>query len=87
MKTTSKRVLVVARTSYEAQTQRQLSFVRGDVVQVVNTSAKWHTGILIKSSKYPITKKVMYFPPSFFKPKRPDPEKVEKSLANVAWNM
>ena len=62
----SRPVLMRARTSYVARKSVQLSFERGDVVRVVNSAEKWHSGVLIKSSKYPVNHTRLYYPPNFF---------------------
>ena len=54
--------------AFKAKKDRQLSFARGDVIRVVSTSGKWHKGVLLKSSKYPITGDVLLYPPNFTKP-------------------
>ena len=59
---------VIARGSFTAKKPTQLSFGKGDTIEVVKAMGKWHQGILHKSSKHPITKKVLLYPSNFCKP-------------------
>ena len=50
--TSPQKVMLVARVSRETQKPGQFSFSKGDIVELVDGSRKWHKGILRKSSKY-----------------------------------
>lgn len=69
--------MVIALSSFEANRPTQMSFAKGDTIEVVAAVGKWHTGILVKSSKYPITKETLMYPSNFCKPRsaaaRPKP--------------
>ena len=68
VRTTDKvKVLLVAKGPRQAKDSSQLSFCKGDLVEVVDSSGLWHFGILHKSTSYPITGEVKKYPPSFFK--------------------
>lgn len=63
----SQGMLMEALKSYAAPKPVILSFELGDIIRNINQKGKWHCGVLIKSSKYPITNKPLYYPPNFFK--------------------
>jgi hypothetical protein len=54
--------------NFVAQKPQQMSFKRGDVIQVLNTESTWHVGILRTSSQYPITNQKLFFPPKLVRP-------------------
>ena len=62
--------LVIARSGYIGTKSNQLSFAKGDLIEVVSTNGKWHVGILKKSSSYGITGQRKYFPPNYVRPFR-----------------
>ena len=64
----SGRKKVTALRDFKASKPVQMSFAKGDVIEVVNTSRAWHTGVLVTSSAYPITGKTLYYPPNFVRP-------------------
>jgi len=66
--------MFIAKAGREAKKDSQLSFARGDVVELVGEAGKWRTGILRESQKYPLTGQVLKFPPNFFRGKSTDPE-------------
>jgi len=63
-------VYVRARAGYEAKKPGQLSFAKGDIIQVIDSkSNKWHRGMLVKSKQYPLTKsKALFYPSNFVQP-------------------
>jgi hypothetical protein len=66
-KTTGKNI-VIALSSFVAKKPTQLSFAKGDTIEVVSTTGKWHRGILRKSSNYSITNEILSYPPNFCQP-------------------
>ena len=62
------KVLVIAKGPRQAKDPSQMSFAKGDIVEVTDSSGQWHLGILHQSSTYPITGEIKKFAPSFFKP-------------------
>ena len=60
--------LVVARRDFTAQKAAQMSFAKGDVIRVVDTTGAWHKGVLHQSSTQPITGKTLYYAPKLVKP-------------------
>ena len=66
----SLRVLAVAITRYEANKPNRMSFEKGYTIQVVDTKGSWHRGKLVKSSKYPITNEILFYPSNFVQARR-----------------
>lgn len=63
------KVIMIAKSNHVSTKPSIMSFAKGDFIERVSESGKWHKGILVKSSKYPCTGKVLYYPPNFVKPK------------------
>ena len=55
-------VMFVATTDWTALKRNQMSFTKGDVIEYVKGNGKWLRGILRKSSKYPLTGTLLYYP-------------------------
>ena len=66
----AKTVYVRTRTGFEARKPSQLSFAKGDIIQVIDSkSGKWHHGMLVKSKQYPVTSsKALFYPSNFVQP-------------------
>ena len=60
--------LLEARSGREAKKPNQMTFSKGDLVELVDGSGKWHVGILRSSKTHVITGEKKYFPPNYFKP-------------------
>ena len=57
---------VTARGSFSSTKDVQMSFMMGDTIGVYSDEGnKWHKGILVFSSKYKFTGKVLYYPSNF----------------------
>ena len=56
---------VYAKASFKATKEHQMSFAHGDVIRVVSSSGKWHKGVLVESSTYPVTGEVLLYPSNF----------------------
>lgn len=64
-KVKKEKVYVKATADFVHEKKNKMNFQEGDVIEVLDTSGKWHLGRLVKSSKYPITEENNYFPPNF----------------------
>ena len=65
----NKGLLVVTLKSFKASKPTQMSFMRGDIIQVVNATGKWHRGILVRTrSQAALTGKVLFYPPNLVRP-------------------
>ena len=76
---------VVALSAFDGKTTNQLSFAKGDIIQVVSTSGKWHKGILVKSSKFSITKKTKSYPSNFCKSFNPKQASLATTQKTNSW--
>ena len=61
---------VKAKSAFIARKPHQLSFAKGDIIQLVDTgNGKWHKGKLVRSSQYPLTtEKALFYPSNFVQP-------------------
>ena len=61
---------VIAKTNREGKKDNQMSFSKGDEIEVTEAEgSKWHTGILRVSTTYPLTGQALKYPANFVKPK------------------
>jgi len=60
--------LVIAIASFDDKNPKNLSFAKGDVIQVLNMTGNWHLGFLHESSTYPITNVPLRYPSNYVKP-------------------
>ena len=58
-------VLVKTVCKFQGKKAYQMSFAKGDLIQVIDSKGKWNRGILHKSTTYPITGKKLFYPPNF----------------------
>ena len=72
---TSEKKTVTALRDFKASKPVQMSFTKGDIIEVYDTNRAWHAGVLLKSSAYPITGKRLYYPPKFVRATKKNPEK------------
>ena len=56
------------RVAFAAKKPGQMSFGKGDVIDVVRAQGKWHVGVLRKSTTQPITGQKLVYPSNFVKP-------------------
>lgn len=72
--------IVVAIGDYIAKNDKQLSFAKGDLIEVIKETNKWDLGILRKSSIYPIDGAKLVFPSNFVRVKGKKPPMRAASL-------
>ena len=70
---------VMTRSEYTARMDAQLSFSKGDVIEVVSAAGTWHLGRLVKAQSHPITGEAKRYPSNFVRSVNynPDTETVE----------
>ena len=64
---------VYAKAAFKATKEQQLSFTRGDVISVISSKGEWHRGILVESSTYPLTGKILFYPSNYVQAEPPAP--------------
>jgi len=59
------RRMVRARAKFKGTKDNQMSFEKGDLIEVLRDSGKWYVGILRRSKEHDITGKKMYVPSNY----------------------
>ena len=59
------KTVVIGKSRWIATKPKQMSFGKGDVIEVVEDTGKWHVGILRESKDYPITGEQQQYPPTY----------------------
>jgi len=78
--------LVKAMASFQGRKPNQLSFSKGDLVEVVHSEGQWHCGILKKSVGFPITGQALFYPSNFFEAYISPPEEEDTIQTGSAYN-
>jgi len=63
----SQTFLVLAKSAYAARKPTQMSFGKGDTIEVSDTTGRWWKGVLTASTTQPITGTRLNFPSNFVK--------------------
>ena len=57
--------VVMTRVAYQAKKPNQMSFGKGDLIEVRSTKGNWHKGVLIKSESHILTGQIKLYPKTF----------------------